>query len=309
MKSIALIMPNRSYAPEIPALKTYIEKNSDIVVDVLTFENFIENQFNYKLVYMKMGFIGFWDRKIKIPQIHDYTSLSTGRFTKVKNMVKSLLSKKPILRSFLNEEVYKRLVFIDDVPYIYRDMGADNFFFIENDKKLNKKYDYCYVGSITDSRKVNNILDRFLVSKSNICLVGKVELSNYGKYNNCENIHFLGLKTRMETAEIVKSSKIGFNFMPDIYPWNIQTSTKVIEYLSSDLFVISNKYEWVNSFSERYKFFNIFFYEDLNTFNPDMFLNNIENIDKKFVNCNHLKWDNVFEQSEILCYIEQFLMK
>lgn len=307
MKSIALIMPDSSYAPEIPALKNYIEKRTDIVADVLSFEDFIDNQFKYSLVYIKMGFIAFWDRKIKIPQIHDYTSLSTGRFSRVKDIIKLFCSKKPILRSFLNKDVSKRLRFRDNVPYIYRDMGADDFFFNKDQDRLEKIYDYCYVGSITDSRKVDKILERFIVSESNICLVGKIELSNYEKYKRYNNIHFLGLKTRLETAEIVKSSKVGFNFIPNIYPWNIQTSTKVIEYLSSNLTVVSNRYKWINSFTKLYKDSNIVFYEDINTFDPDAFVNGSNFFDKSIVDYSFLAWDSVFDDSNILYYLNKCL--
>ena len=305
MKSIALIMPDSSYAPEIPALKSYIEKRTDIAADILSFEDFIDNQFKYNLVYIKMGFIAFWDRKIKIPQIHDYTSLSTGGFARGKDIIKLFCSKKPILRSFLNKDVSKRLRFRDNIPYIYRDMGADEFFFNKEEEKLEKKYDYCYVGSITDNRKVDRILERFIVSESDICLVGKVELSNYEKYKRCDNIHFLGLKTRLETAEIVKSSKVGFNFMPDIYPWNIQTSTKVIEYLSSNLTVVSNRYKWINSFTRLHKDSNVAFYEDINTFDPDEFINGSDFFDKSIVDYSFLAWDSVFDDSNILYYLNE----
>lgn len=307
MKNIALIMPSSSYAPEIPALKNYIEKNSDIVVDTLTFKDFIKNQSKYKLVYIKMGFIPFWNRKIKIPQVHDYTSLSTGKFAKIKDLAKLWLSKKPVLRSFLNEEVYKRLSFRDNVPYIYRDMGADDFFFNKDGEVLEKKYDYCYVGSITDDRKVDKIIERFFYSKSNICLVGKVELSNYNKYRKFKNIYFLGLKNRMETSEIIKSSSIGFNFMPNVYPWNIQTSTKVIEYLSSNLTVVSNRYKWINNFSESCRDSNIFFYEDINTFDPDGFISDNKNFNGNITDYSYLTWDNVFDDSNILYYLNECL--
>src|SRR5699024_11808214 len=39
--------------------------------------------------------------------VHEYASLSTGRFAKLKNLIKSVRNPKPDLRIFLNEDVRK----------------------------------------------------------------------------------------------------------------------------------------------------------------------------------------------------------
>ena len=94
----------------------------------------------------------------------------------------------------------------------------------------------------------------------------------------------MGLKNRFDTAQIIKSSIIGFNFIPDIYPWNIQTSTKVIEYLSSNLTVVSNRYKWINNFSNSFEISEISFYEDIDNFDPDIFLCKNSILNKKNTN-------------------------
>ena len=79
MKKIALVLPETSYSPEIYALHEYLNKYSSYSSSVLSYEDFITHQQNFSLVFLKMGFIPFWKSEIKIPQIHDYASLSTGR--------------------------------------------------------------------------------------------------------------------------------------------------------------------------------------------------------------------------------------
>jgi hypothetical protein len=59
----------------------------------------------------------------------------------------------------------------------------------------------------------------------------------------------MGPVSRDQLPEIYKNARFGLNYTPDIYPYNVQTSTKTLEYLASGLGVISNKYKWSEFFS------------------------------------------------------------
>lgn len=302
MKKIALVLPDTSYSPEIYALNSYLESNG-YPNDIISIHELYHCQHKYSLAYIKMGFVPFWDRRLKIPQVHDYASLSTGKYKKLKNFIKKYLSHKPVFRSFLNESVKSRMNFKDNIPFIYRDMGAENFFFDKVEVK--KEYDFCYVGSITDDREVDKVLDNFVNSKYSIALVGDAKLSNLEKYKSHENIIFFGKKDRIGTSNIMKRARIGFNYIPDIDPWNTQTSTKVIEYLAAGLMVISNKYQWIKEFQYQN---NIYYYNDINKIDLSDFLNryekDIEEIKKNDFSC--LKWNNIFDESQILKNLSKF---
>lgn len=301
MKKIALVLPNTSYSPEIYALNSYLENNG-YSNDIISLHELYQYQHEYSLAYIKMGFIPLWDRRLKIPQVHDYASLSTGKYKTLKNFMKKYLSHKPVFRSFLNNSVKTRMNFKDNIPFIYRDMGAENFFFDKVEVK--KEYDFCYVGSIIDDREVNKVLDNFINSKYTIVLVGEAKLSNLEKYKSHKNIIFLGKKDRVETSNIMKRARIGFNYMPNIDPWNTQTSTKVIEYLAAGLMVISNQYQWINEFQYQN---NVYYYDDINEVDLSNFLSvyekDIEEIKKKNFSC--LKWDSIFDESQILKHINK----
>lgn len=302
MKKIALVLPDTSYSPEIYALNSYLESNG-YPNDIISIHELYYCQHKYSLAYIKMGFMPLWDRRLKIPQIHDYASLSTGKYKTLKNLIKKYLNHKPVFRSFLNKSVKSRMNFKDGIPFIYRDMGAENFFFDKVEVK--KEYDFCYVGSITDDREVYKVLDNFINSKYSIALVGDAKLSNLEKYKSYKNIIFFGKKDRIETSNIMKRARIGFNYIPDIDPWNAQTSTKVIEYLAAGLMVISNKYQWINEFQYQN---NIYYYNDINNIDLSDFLNryekDIEEIKKKDFSC--LKWNNIFDESQILKHLSKF---
>ena len=59
--------------------------------------------------------------------------------------------------------------------------------------------------------------------------------------------------TKLDLNEIIKVfniTKCGLNFTPDIFPFNVQSSTKTIEYSAAGLGVISNRYIWAETFEK-----------------------------------------------------------
>lgn len=294
VKKIALLIPENCYAPEIYALKNYLDNiaEEDIKADLLSFSEFLTNQFNYDFVYRMMGFSSLFFNEVKIPEIHDYASLSTGKFNNVKDFIKKKFQKKPIHRLFLNEEVKNRMNFKDGISYSYRDMGVDSEFFNINKVDVGKKYDFCYIGSITDDRNIDKLLNIFIErSDVNICLVGDNNLSNKDKYIGINNILFLGKKDRQGVLEVLTTSKIGINYTPDIFPFNKQTSTKVLEYIAAGLDVVSNHYCWINNLEESIggRFWDI---NDLN--NNVIYSRDISELSKKVK-----KWDDIFDGTNL----------
>ncbi|MGG4488686.1 glycosyltransferase [Metabacillus idriensis] len=293
MKKILLERSNKAYLPVIDAYMKYFNGNGyDFqMYDSSKLRDFHINDFD--VLWKFMGFEAFPKNDIKI--IHEYPSLSTGLLPKWKNEVKSRLNTKPDLRIFLNVFVKEGMNFKDNIEYIYRDMGVDNIFF--NFQNSSKNYDCVYVGSISKERSIHILLDYFKYhcKNKNLLLIGAVQDDIYKNYSSCENIIFTGKLSYEDVPKYASQAVYGVNYMPDKYPFNIQTSTKLLEYLSMGLKVITTDYFWVNNFMIE---------NDVEFIKVDEKLEGLENLLKydertsgTFINMEKYKWSNIIKQS------------
>nr|MBJ6958412.1 hypothetical protein [Vibrio cholerae] len=115
-------------------------------------------------------------------EIHEYQSLSTEPFPKIKDFLKVNINKKPKGRIFLNSTVKERLRFNDDIPYIYRDMGVDKAFY--QSSKANKEFDIVYSGSIRGRQGLIPQLYRLASLGFKILIIGDVEVSIINLFSN-----------------------------------------------------------------------------------------------------------------------------
>lgn len=293
MKKILLERSNKSYLPVIDAyIKYFNGKDCDFqMYDSSKLKDFHINDFD--AVWKFMGFEVFPKSDIKV--IHEYASLSTGMFPKIKNELKSRMNHKPDLRVFLSVFIREGMNFKDDIDYVYRDMGVDDIFF--NFQNSDKKYDCVYVGSISKERSIHILLDYFKYKCKNrsLLLIGEVQDDIYKNYSYCENIIFTGKLSYEDVPKYASQAVYGVNFMPDKYPFNIQTSTKLLEYLSMGLKVITTDYFWINNFMKE---------NDLDLIKVDEKLEGLENLinndertSPKIINMEKFKWSNVIKQS------------
>ena len=90
----------------------------------------------------------------------------------------------------MNKNVKNEFGFNDKIPYIYRDMGIDECFFIKNEKK---NYDFVYVGSMSNDRGIVNILEKFTqdLKNSSLLMIGEPDKSIYEAYKKYSNIVFI----------------------------------------------------------------------------------------------------------------------
>ena len=86
-----------------------------------------------------------------------------------------------------------------------------------------------------------------------------------------------GRLERKYIPDIYKKCRFGLNYTPDIYPFNIQTSTKTLEYLASGLGIISNRYKWSQEFCLKHNI-NFHWYENGNVLFSDFvdYSNNVK---------------------------------
>ncbi len=185
--------------------------------------------------------------------IHEYASLSTGKnkFIKLfKDILKHNCSHRPDYQLFLNKYIQSKMS-VRGIPGELRDMGVCQEF-IKNrhhsSNKTVKHYDFVYVGSMAAERKIEHFLDSYIMRQKKILLIGSPSEYLVKRYKKKDNIHFIGRVEQSEIPNLIANVKVCINYIPDVYPYNRQTSTKLIEYLTLGKDVISNKYKWVMDF-------------------------------------------------------------
>ena len=248
MIRILFIRPETATLPEIEAYVQYFNSHDNFkAVDSGQLDSYELGE--YDIVWEFKGFGGV---KVSSNQllIHEYASLSTGKLPRLKNLIKSFKNKTPDIRIYLNRNVEKGFHFLRKSPVIYRDMGvSDKFVGLSGLEE--KEYEYIYVGEVSKSRGMDDFLEWFTVNiNESLCLVGSYDESIYEIYKDNTNISFLGKIPYEDVPKTLLKARKGVNYMPDVYPYNIQTSTKLIEYLTVGLDIVSTDYQWVQEFSK-----------------------------------------------------------
>lgn len=299
MIKILFVRSENAFLPEIDAYIEYFNKTKEFkAYDSSRLKRDYELS-DFDVIWEFKGFGGVRVKEQIL--VHEYASLSTGRFPKLKNLIKSRLNPKPNLRIFLNENVKNGFYFNDGVDYCLRDMGVDKRFLqVKNSKK---EYDYVFIGSVSKAREVDKFLKSFTEKPNGkLCLIGDVDDDIYNTYKINKDIIFTGKVPYSEVPKIASKAVYGINYIPDKYPFNIQTSTKLLEYLALGLNVITTDYEWVRHFEKKY---NCSFYK-LNYNNLKF---NTKEIEKyKFVSnfdAEEFLWENIIKKSKIEEYLRR----
>lgn len=286
---IGITINKKSYTPEAYAYEKYLN-NHGISTQLDVEENLSQNN------DLNIYFLGKKTNKSKNPEIHEYQSLSTPPFSKGKDFIKKTINCKPEGRIFLNEIVEYNLKFNDSIPKIYRDMGVDEPFF--KIKEEEKQFDVVYCGSIESRKGLIECIKNLSSIGLRLCIIG--DIKNETIINNNlknKNIHFTGRIKRDEIPFYYSISESGLNFTPDLFPYNLQTSTKTLEYLASGLKCISNTYEWSQMIEKKLgtKFIDL---QKIKS--PE----DIWNFKSTKVNMENYKWDNILEKSNFLYFIK-----
>lgn len=244
----------------LPELAAYIEFASlhNIECDVIIYDELEKISFaEYDVLWNFMGRDISFKVYLKLKRnnclyLKEFASCSVKPFPKIKNVIKSLSLKKADIEVYLNPLVEKQFTRIfSKTPRFYRDMGiSDSFFSVNNEYHENeKKYDFVYVGAMDDKRRISLEIAKLLDKvDGNVLLIGEPSPLENSRLRDLPGVTITGRVPYKEVPRLLSSAHIGLNIMPDEYPYNIQTSTKLIEYLALGIPVITSSYTWVNEF-------------------------------------------------------------
>lgn len=288
MTSIFFEHTGKAYLPEIPAYISYLKKYyPDVKV--------LESDSGADIVWR---FPGLDRKRSKAFLVHDYNSLSTPPCARLKNSIKKILNIRPQRRVFLNDRVKKDFGFRDDISSFVRDMGVDDSFFRA---RFPSSYDFVYAGKMDRGPEVYRFLSLFRdrLRDMTILMIGDPPADFHEKFGQQKNIIFAGRMSYAEVPALAAQARYGLNLVPDRYPYNLQASTKLLEYCALGLPVVSNSYGWARDFEKERSARFFWLGPDFTNLTPDSLVN------FPFItpDINDLRWDSVIARSRVLDFL------
>lgn len=297
MSKILFVRKPHVYLPELPAYKQYLAKHHP---KVTTIESTYLESYNPKEYDIIWHFMGLDTNGAGNYVVHEYNSLSTQPFAKLKNIIKNTINKKPDRRVFLSEKVRADFGFKDDVPSHIRNMGIDEQFFGTKHAE-SPEYNFIYVGGLNRGPIIEKVLDNFKTNLkgATVLLVGDAPSELKQRYKDCKNIIFHGRVAYENVPALLGKARYGLNIMPDTYPFNVQTATKVIEYCAAGLPVVTTDYEWIRTFEKEtgaacFK---------IDGQGSNMTMDALAAFEFNSPSCGNLKWEQVIAESGIFGFL------
>jgi glycosyltransferase involved in cell wall biosynthesis len=294
---IAFIHAGSSFLPEIQAYQAFLNQWN---INTISVDSKEAKKIRADVMWCIMGFM-LAGRKDMIT-IHEYTSASAPPYAAMKNFLKTKLNAKPDFRLFLNEYVQQQLHFNDKVPSGFRDMGVDLSIFrpLPITQKI---YDFIYVGNLHHTRGVSQLLQCFstgALCDRSLLVLGRDYKKLAGAYAAYSNIHFAGPVQPPEVAAYINQSKFAVNYIPDIAPYNSQTSTKLLEYAACCVPIVTTSYRWIKSFQLKYGGRYFFLQQDLSNFHWET----VNNFDYAFPDLTPWQWEKQITNSGIMDFLK-----
>lgn len=295
---ILILHPAKANLPELQAYSNYFSEVYNVTIST----DYTQDISKFDIIWIIMGTKSIKKRRRDQILIHEYASLSTGKFPRAKNFIKKVIVNRPDIRIFLNEFVKKEMGFKDNIEYCFRDMGISKLF-LDKEFTYPIKYDFVYVGDISKERKMDIFLKNFIVRhNTKLLLVGNYDIDIYNNFVKYDNLTFAGKVPYDNVPQKILQARYAINFIPNEYPYNLQTSTKLQEYIALGMNVITTDGEWVRSFEKENDC--KFFYMNIDGYSFDDGYKSFEY--KSFLNGSDYLWESVLEESGILKTIESF---
>ena len=98
-------------------------------------------------------------------------------------------------------------------------------------------------------RRIDFFLQNIIPKLSNksILLIGNAPEKLRARFES-KQVQFTGKITYKDIPNYLSKAHYGLNLIPDIYPFNIQPSLKLLEYCARGLNIITTDYEWLREF-------------------------------------------------------------
>lgn len=243
MMRVAYVHTGRAFLPEIPAYCAALKANGHEAFVVSGVEEL--NEVGHIDLVVRFGGLLRPLPEIAAPEVHEYHSASTQWPRPLRNLVKSAMSSRPVGRIFQNDFVRRQFRFPDQIGFIYRDMGA-NPAMLAARQSLSKTFDVVYAGSFNGRHGLVPCLTALAQAGAKVGVAGDPAPEHLAELGTAAGIEFVGRLAQEDVPQFLSAGRFGLNFVPDRYPLNQQTSTKVIEYLVAGLPIISNSYRWMD---------------------------------------------------------------
>lgn len=289
---IEIELKSQAYTPEAFAYRDYLAIHGHVVR--LCGASSMSPDADIRIYFMGLRPVWGHGRRERGRVVHEYQSLSIPPGAMLKDLAKRVCNATPSGRIFLNPFVRAGLSFSDGVPYVFRDMGISGNLFAS--APSDPIYDVLYCGSVDGRPGLLEELLRLAGMGLRVLVVGTVSDRVLALLRNKRNITLAGRLTRQDLPQAFSSARAGLNYTPAMHPFNIQTSTKTLEYCAAGLGVVSNRYSWIRDFSRSRGF-------------EPLWLDQIQSRDDLLrhaftpVDVSALEWNHVLEASGFLKFL------
>jgi glycosyltransferase involved in cell wall biosynthesis len=179
-------------------------------------------------------------------QIHEYASASIPPYAWLKDQVKHWTQPQPDYRIYQNGWVRERMGFADGVPHSLRDMGVAEHFFDTPSPTTTPEFDFVYLGEMSRLQNYIPLLQTIKTTGRTLLLIGDVPPRLQAVMPS--NVTCISRIKHEQVPRHLRRAQFGLNLVPNISPFQQQTSTKVLEYCAVGLRVVSTTYPWVRYF-------------------------------------------------------------
>ncbi|PWT75330.1 MAG: hypothetical protein C5B59_09195 [Bacteroidetes bacterium] len=287
-----------SFQSFLPGIRAYIDFFSKYGIQT---NEYHPDQYATIRADVAWHFMGIERRRRKeMVTVHEYASASIPPASRWKDQIKRWVNGRPDYRIFNNEYVHKQFNFHDGVPSGIRDHGIP---LLKKDTEEKKEFDFIYVGTVDQSRKLDALFRQFskedlkektlLVLSKNYDLVAK-------KFSGVRNIYFKGPVDTGEVFRLIRKSRYGINYIPDVLPFNQQTSAKFLDYVACGIPVITTDYAWIRQFRQRRG--GNFFFVDKNL--EHLTWSEISTFNYADPNVEGLDWNSRIRESGVLEFLQ-----
>lgn len=295
--TIAFVHNHKAFLPGLYGYRQFFSRYN-INCEVVTSDEL--NTVHRQVEWFFLG-TDFSSPREGIIRIHEYPSASLPPFRQWKDWVKSFINTQPDFRLFQNEFVKNALNFHDHIPYGFRELGIPEEW-LGGVPPLHKEFDFIYTGDISAARRMKDLFNHFTtVLKDRTLLVLSHRYEDLQQqYKDHRNIVFKGPVQKDQVREYLLKSRFALNYIPDIAPFNQQTSTKLLEYIACRVPVISTRYPWMTGFEERMGGRYFYLENDLRNFTWE----NINGFSYNFPDLTEWTWEQQIRNSGVLEFLQ-----